>query len=160
MRYCGVDLSTRAIDLAFLDTDQNVAEWVRITLDGATAWDRILTIRDKMPPQSTWDDVCLVAVEKPIPDQRGLLGNVLGALSASLPKKLRQSHTFWTVTPSVWKKELGIHAHKKPSWEQVAALLPGLVVSGEVVALDAVDAQDQWDALCIAAWARKTNEGT
>lgn len=157
MRYCGVDLSTRAIDLAFLDTDSNEAQWVRVPLEGADAWERILSIRSAIAevPGALWETCCLVAIEKPIPDQRGLLGNVLGAISASLPAELRQPHRCWTVVSTKWKKDLGLHGTQKPSRKDLEQILPGLEVDWMLIST-----QDQWDALCIAAWARKTNEGT
>jgi hypothetical protein len=49
----GIDLSSRAIDLVLLDENEQRAQWQRVELEGATAFDRARDVANKMP-QPGW----------------------------------------------------------------------------------------------------------
>lgn len=148
MNTLGIDLSSRAIDLVLLDENQQRAQWQRVELDGATAFDRARDIPNKMP-QPGWYDahgVYLIAVEEPMGFQSRVLYRVQGAILATLPDV-----PVWEVRPAAWKNALGIKQTEKPTW----ADFPGMT------SWDGFDAfgwpQDALDALGIALYARDVN---
>jgi hypothetical protein len=152
----GIDLSTRAIDLVKLEEDSNRAEWVRCELHGETAWERALSVRDALI-NLTWrdwfDDLYLVAIERPVNDQKRVLRLIQGAILASLPAQLRQPHCCWEVHPSTWKAELGLKG--KPAWSDILTIA-GPVAHVELLRGIAWD-QNARDAYCLAMFARDTN---
>jgi len=155
----GCDLSSKAIDLVKLDEASNRASWVRCELAGADAWERTLSIREALwladgHAGSWWDDVYLVAIEKPVNDQQRVLGRVQGAILASLPAALRHPHCCWEVHPSTWKAGLGLKG--KPTWTDIERL------SGTPFPIHgsdfwAADDQNALDAYALALWARDEN---
>lgn len=166
---CGVDLSSRAIDCVLLDETTNAARWHRFELQGETAWARALNVREAMTEAlveatpygltgnspSLWDDVYLVAVETPIPDQRKVLRLIQGAFIASLPAQLRQPHRCWQVTPTEWKKTCGIKGNAKPTDADLSRIAPGALLHRADI--DRAYLQNAYDAYCIAWHARETN---
>lgn len=165
----GIDLSSKAIDLVKLDETSNAAEWVRCELAGKTAWERTLNIRGALPTRQEdwstglwepnwWDDVYLVAIEKPVNDQRRVLRLVQGAIVASLPARLRQPRTCWEVHPSTWKSALGLKG--KPTLVEVRAMAGGFDIGlppkGTPASGQAFNAafQNALDAYCLALYAR------
>lgn len=155
----GIDLSTKAIDLVKLPEETNDATWERANLNGGDAWARTLTIRDALPTASWWADVYLVAIEAPYGRAQGgtqaKLNRVVGAIVSALPGALRRPERCWIVRPDEWKTELGLK--KKPTVEDVERLLPGCTLEGLQSTLWLHGAQDQWDALCLALFARQVN---
>jgi hypothetical protein len=150
----GIDLSSRALDLARLDENHNFATHLRISLevDGkrSTSWERTLQLPSLMPPASWWDDVYLVAIEAPYGAGTGtvaILNRIVGAIVASLPSALQRPERCWIVRPDEWKGGLGLQG--KPSAEHIAHL--GLMLDGDPVT------QDARDAACLAYWAREAN---
>ena len=148
---CGIDLSSRQIDLARLDETSNHADHTVINLEQAgkqaTAWDRTLLVRALMPPSSWWDEVYLVALEAPYGLGTGtvaILNRIVGAIAASLPEPLQRPERCWLVRPDEWKGWMGVRG--KPSGDDLARL--GLI---------APQTQDGRDALCIAYYAREVN---
>jgi hypothetical protein len=153
----GIDLSSRQLDLVKLD-EQNIATHLVVDLEligkRATAWERTLALRDLMPTGDWWDEVYLVAIEAPYgagPGTVAVLNRVVGALAASLPKRLRMSNRCWIVRPDEWKTRLNIQG--KPS-EQDLLRLPLILWTNR----PAPATQDARDALCLAYFARETNE--
>lgn len=155
----GIDLSTKALDLVKLPEETNDALWERADLEGQDAWARTLTIRDALPASEWWEDVYLVAIEAPYGRMQGgtqaKLNRVVGAIVSALPASLRQPNRCWIVRPDEWKTELGLK--KKPTVEDVERLLPGCTLEGMQSTLWLHGAQDQWDALCLALFARRVN---
>jgi len=145
----GIDLSSRAVDLAALDETTGHATHTRISLERdkrATAWERTLALPELMPPTSFWDDVYLAAIEAPYGAGHGtvaVLNRIVGALAATIPVR-----PLWVVRPDEWKRSLGVRG--KPDAETVEQL--GLTLEGPYAA-----SQDARDALCIAYYARETN---
>jgi hypothetical protein len=153
----GLDFSTRAIDIVALDKNTNAAEWLRVELEGESAWERTLSVPRLMPDASWYDyrGVFLAAIETPVNDQKRVLSRVQGAVMASLPAKLRHPHSCWDVHPSTWKAGLGLKG--KPTADDIERVLPGCELEGMLSTLWPVGMQDTWDALALAAWARDTN---
>lgn len=166
----GIDLSTKALDLVKLNEEGVVAEWRRVDLEGADAWERTLDVRWKMRDSQLydwtngggyWDDVYLVAIEEPFSRAKGksllMLNRVVGAVMASLPHDLRSPHRCWLVAPHEWKAGLGLKG--KPSMDEVRAVAPGASIRQRRPALVLPDAelQNARDAYCLALWARDTN---
>lgn len=171
----GIDLSTKAIDLVKLSEDSNRAEWVRCELAGATAWERAMSVREALtngmyrrewPMELNgrdafwWDDVYLVAIERPVNDQKRVLRLIQGAVIASLPAKLRQPHCCWEIHPSTWKAGLGLKG--KPTNDDLAGFEPDMMTctTPELVRAwltDGEEAQNARDAYCLALYARDTN---
>lgn len=160
----GIDLSSHAIDVVLLSEDDNSATWHRFELAGANAWERTLKVRDAMPPAAFWDDVYLIAVETPFPDQQRTLRLVQGAVTACLPPMLREAHRCWQVRPDEWKHGLGLKG--KPTHEGLTALVPDWALNVLGISLFAPPrTPDDWDvmqqngrdAYCLAYWAREEN---
>lgn len=150
MNVLGIDLSSRAIDLVLLDENRDRAEWTRITLEGASAFDRAREIHDLMP-QPGWyqaHGVYLIAIERPfVRAGQDVIRLVQGCVLASLPRDL----PVWEVSVSQWKKALGVPIREKPD----ASVFPGMEYlsgpNGEVWQQDALD------ALGVALYARNLN---
>lgn len=153
----GIDLSSRALDLARLEEDGARVTCLRVSLEvpgkKAKAWERTLALPALMPPAGWWDDVYLVALEAPYGAGTGtvaILNRIVGATVASLPRALQRPERAWIVRPDEWKGALGLEfLLGKPSAETIAAL--GLELDGEHAAT-----QDARDAACIAYYARET----
>jgi len=141
-----LDLSSKAIDLVLLDENADLAEWTRIELQGPTAFERARDVSEKMP-QPGWyeaNEVYLVAIERPfVSHGQDVIRLVQGVVLAEIPRDLE----VWEVTPSQWKKALGIPIREKPT----ADSFPGVVLPGLPWAVDG------YDALGVAAYARDTN---
>lgn len=151
----GIDLSSRAIDIVKLDETTNQAEWHRFEMEGATAWERTLRVRDVMPPSRFWDDVYLAAVETPFPDQQGVLRRVQGAVMACVPPAV----LVWEANASEWKRALGLGT-AKPTTHDLARIAPSgnmKLVGRRVLDVKWDEAQNGRDAYCIALWCRETN---
>jgi len=145
----GIDLSSRAVDLAKLDETLGYASHNRISLERdkrASAWERTLLVPELMPESCFWQDVYLAAIEAPYGAGHGtvaVLNRIVGALAATIPVR-----PLWVVRPDEWKRSLGLHG--KPSAEVVEQL--GLRLEGPYAG-----SQDARDAVCIAYYARETN---
>lgn len=145
MNTLGIDLSSRAIDLVLLDENQQRAQWQRVELDGATAFDRARDIAEKMP-QPGWYEahgVYLIAVEEPMGFQSRVLYRVQGAILACLPDV-----PVWEVRPAAWKNALGLKQTEKPN---------GTDFPGMHTAVHEAWPQDALDALGVALYARDLN---
>jgi hypothetical protein len=153
----GIDLSSRQLDLVKLD-EQNLATHLVVSLEPAgktaSAWERTLLLPSLMPPSEWWDDVYLLAIEAPYGPGTGtvaILNRIVGAIAARLPPTLRVPERCWIVRPDEWKTRLNIQG--KPS-EQDMLRLPLILWTNR----PAPATQDARDALCLAYFARETNE--
>ena len=144
----GIDYSSRAVDLVFLDESTDTARWHSIPLERGVAGAR--SVRQKYAWGSALDDVYLVAVEDPM--SAGLtvakqLGRVCGAILSSLPWTLSDD-LVWMLQPSEWKLACGLSGNA--SKQDVARW-----------ALERFDcgmwSQDALDAVCMAHAARDIN---
>lgn len=150
----GIDVSTKQLDLAYIDETEDTCVWNRVILEGADAWERTLDIGGMHELGLTFDGVYLVAIEAPYgrsqPGTQALLNRVVGAVAASLPRDLRRAERCWIVRPDEWKGELGLKG--KPTRAQVAALIRPRH-EWERIPLD----QNSLDAACVALYARNVN---
>lgn len=148
MNVLGIDLSSKAIDLVLLDENDNRAEWTRIDLEGDTAFDRARDVAEKMP-QPGWFEahgVYLVAIERPfVSHGQDVIRLVQGCVLAALPRELH----VWEVSPSQWKKHLGVGIRVKPTWQE----FPTMKFYPEAV----IFPQDAYDATGVALYARDEN---
>jgi hypothetical protein len=104
MNLVGVDLSTRAVHYCWLDFDSDQAR-VRSyeALDGDTLT-RARTLNDVLPARrsSAWDDVALVAIERPMGPGTRQVGDmmiVVGIVIAHLPPQI----PVWLLGPTEWR---------------------------------------------------------
>ena len=150
----GIDLSSRAIDLAYVDENENTARWSRCHLTGAGAWARTLSIGNLHGDSLIFEDVYLIAIEAPYgrgqAGTQAVLNRVVGAVAASLPAELRQPERCWIVRPDEWKRGLGLSG--KPSRTAIEQLLRPMHDWEQIP-----DDQNARDAACLALWARDTN---
>jgi hypothetical protein len=150
----GIDISSRQLDLAVLEESGARAWHRRISLEEAgkqaTAWERTLSLPTLMPRGSFWDDIYLVALEVPYGLGTGtvaVLNRIVGAIAASLPRRLQTPQSCWIVRPDEWKTELGLRG--KPTEADIDEL--GLEIHARPLT------QDARDALCLAYFARELN---
>jgi hypothetical protein len=151
----GIDLSSRALDLARLDETHGCVTHRRVDLEAvgkrSTSWERTLALPRLMPNAGWWDDVYLVAIEAPYGPGTGtvaILNRIVGALIAGLPPRLRAPERCWVVRPDEWKGELGLRG--KPTTDDLERV--GLVIIGT-----GPETQDARDAACLAYYAREVN---
>lgn len=152
MNVVGIDVSTKAIDLVKLPFDGNHAEWTRIELPGDTPATRAGLAPDLIPIGSYWDDVALVAIERPYGPGRDVafaLHVVVGIVIAKLPRRLRPP---WLLRPTEWRKACGLSG--KATKERVAEFATWETSLG---AKPVFWPQDACDAYCIAYAARAIN---
>ena len=140
----GIDLNSKVIDLVLVDENHDQALHEGRELTGPSAFERARTVLDAMPTSSWYDEhgVYLVAIEKPFfRNGQDLIRLVQGAVLAAIPRRIE----VWEVSPSQWKKPLGLPIREKPS----AALFPSFDVEGWP--------QDALDALAVGLYARDLN---
>ena len=111
MIYAGIDVSTRAVHIALLDFDSDAAE---VQVYDATdcegdALVRARTLVDLLPSRrsSLWDDVGLVAIERPMGPGTKAVGDmmlVVGIVVAHLPPEI----PVWLLGPTEWRKGCGL----------------------------------------------------
>lgn len=147
----GIDFSSFAVDLVKLDETANEASWLRVKLDGGSAWDRTRKLPLFMPRASYWDDVYLCAIESP--KSAGfkvatVMHRVQGSVIACVPSAV----WMWEVTPSEWKKPLGVKLKDKPTFSDFP---PTMKHDGTQPW--ATWEQDALDALGVAMYARDAN---
>lgn len=151
----GIDLSSKAIDLVLLAENSDTANWTRIELEGATAFERARDVAEKMP-QPGWYEahgVYLIALERPfVRFGQDVIRLVQGCVLASLPTGL----PVWEVAVSQWKKHLGIPIREKPTWLH----FPDFQTSADDALWRGIPRewpQDAFDALGVALYARDVN---
>jgi hypothetical protein len=151
MNIAGIDVSTRAVDIVKLPFDGDNAQWDRYDLVGPNALERVCWTFYDIPKGTYWDNVALVAIERPYGPGRDILFHlhlVVGAVIAALPARLRPP---WLMHPTEWRKACG---------------LPGNASKGTVTEWTywyGPQGTEEWpqdacDAFCIAYAARALNE--
>lgn len=145
----GIDLSSFAVDLVLLDETTAQAQWLRLDLAGENAFERCLDVRRVMPSRSWLEGrgVYLVAIEKPVCNSfRSASAQlpVFGAVAALLPERL----PVWSLSPAEWKRELGVASGRKPTADEIAAVVGPVARTWP---------QDGLDACGVAYAAREMN---
>ncbi len=132
MTVLGIDISTRAIDLVYLDEDTLHGHWQRIPLPqpaiapASRRIDQARAIRHGLRHEGErLETVWLVAVEDPAAYRGGqatkALGILTGAVYATLPTHL----TILPVRVQEWRRELGLHPRATKTDARHAALALG-----------------------------------
>ncbi len=136
---CGIDLSTRFIDLVFIGED--IPTWLRFPLAGHDAFDRARDVRMALPPRTSvmWDDVEAIGIEDPRGYNAGVLYRVQGAVLACMPSEVL-IHPW---IPSEWRKAVGMPGNASKGHVS-------LWVRAEQRDLVKYWPQDACDAYCIA----------
>jgi hypothetical protein len=134
----GIDLSSHFVDLVLLDEDSTAAEWTRLTLEGGSSFDRCRYVARVMPSRSWLEDagVYLAAIVKPMCASfvsAAAQFPVFGAVAVSLPASL----VVWSFTPAEWKRELRVHLARKPTADEIAAVVGDVAHTWPQDALDA-----------------------
>lgn len=160
MTVLGIDVSTLAVDLVYLDDDTDAATWQRIqlpkrkpaprgekkpaheTAEESTAAIRI--IRATFPRRHALETagVWLVAIEDPIGEfahSAKWLGEITGAVKALIPPELETV----SLTPQAWRKANGI----PPTGEKARVVTPHARRL-----LELVQATDGWPPDAFDAW--------
>jgi hypothetical protein len=153
----GIDLSTRAIDIVKLDETTNNATWHRIQPQGKNAWERLLNARALMPTTSWWDDVYMVAVERPYGVGKSIhdLMRAMGAVVAALPPALM----VWELSPAEWRKGIGLPGNATKDECRLKVLQNAWDSDSDSWALmEVLWPQDALDAYAIAYTARAINQ--
>lgn len=152
MNVLGVDVSTRAVHTCRLDFDSDAAS---VQVYDATdckgdALIRARTLADLLPRRRSkfWDDIALVAIERPMglgTRQVGDMMIVVGLVIACLPPELE----VWLLGPTEWRKACGMpgNAAKEAVRASVLSRKPE----------SASWSQDSCDAFCVAWAARALN---
>jgi hypothetical protein len=143
----GIDFSTRAVDVVLLDEDSDAATWHRFELEGANAFDRVRSVRSRVPVPSAafWDDVLAVGIEDPRGYGAGSLYRIQGAVVSCIP----HTKLVHPLIPSSWRKTVGLpgnaskDAIREHVWQQSSGLFTGLTMWDG-------PPQDACDAYCIA----------
>lgn len=104
MSVCGIDFSSRAVHLVFLDDTTNDADALIIELEGATPFERARSLAAMFPSRSSLEElgVWLVGIEDPhsrANHTAKALGMAAGAIAALLPRELTVVQT----RPTEWK---------------------------------------------------------
>ena len=145
MDVIGIDFSSKAIDIVTIRFDADEPRWTHIPITGS--FDGSRAMRDILPPASWWENTLLVAVEKPMSQQRNSISALMrlqGAIVASVPRDIRT----WELPPWEWKKEIGLAGNAKKVDVAVWALDHGA---------DLEWSQDACDALGLATAALNVN---
>ena len=101
----GIDYSTKAVDLVFLDENEDSARWHSIPLE--RGFDGIRKIRHAYAWQRELEDVYLVVLEDPMSAGRTAakqLGRVSGAIGTCLPVET----VCWLLRPDEWRMACGL----------------------------------------------------
>jgi hypothetical protein len=144
---CGIDYSTHAIDLVFIDQDdQHSPVWKRYDLDGQDAFDRTRKVAEAMPPRfsTQWDDVIAVGIEHPAGKfGTGTMMRVQGAVLSMLPADVLVQP--WA--PASWRKAVGLKGNSSKA-EIAATVWRDHYTNPDWL-------QDAFDAFCIALATRQ-----
>ena len=134
----GVDLSSFALDLVLLDEDSAVAERHQFELAGASSFDRCRHVRHVMPSRSWLEGrgVYLVAIEKPTAASFKSAA-AHSPFSVRWRRCCREICPVWSFSPAEWKRELGVSLQRKPTADQIAAVIGDVAHSWPQDALDA-----------------------
>lgn len=155
MNVLGIDVSTHHVDMVKLPLDNDRAEWTRYSAQGRLAEDRLFDFRAALPGAASywWDDVCLVALERPAARHRTTVESlmaVLGLVVGTIPTRLKP----WLFMPAEWRRECGMAGNASKQDVDTFALATMAAVEGMV---RFSWPQDAMDAFGIAYAARAVN---
>lgn len=148
MRIAGIDFSTLAIDVVFVDLDDRLPpEWKHYKLHGDDAFDRTRSVRSAMPFQSCWDDVLAIGIEEPTGKFKPGLGyRVQGAVLSMLPVDVLVKP--WP--PAAWRKAVGLPGNATK--EQVFGW------SLQALHRDPLIGPTKWSVHCFDGWPQDAHD--
>lgn len=146
MTFAGLDVAAGMLDLVRVDFDTGRARWHHVDA-GPKGWDTARHMREHLPAGSWWDDVAVLAIERPMGHLTGVVwaqGLVIGAVLARVP----ESVLVQDYTAQEWHRALGLPSRADKLATQAWALNNG--------------ADHEWtehacEALCVAHAAIRTN---
>ena len=163
MNICGIDVSTKAVDLVLIHIDDHQPPvWHRYELAGQDAWERTRSIPHAMPTRhdSMWDDVAAIGVENPAGTHGAhAIQRAVGAVLACLPPLTLVQP--WR--PSEWRKAVGLPGNATKD----AVRSHALARASDMETKERIDgwcsnrakwSQDACDAFCIAIATRAAIE--
>ena len=151
---CGIDFSSRAIDLVLLDDETDAATWHRVPLTGQDAFERTRAVRAGMLELGSgfFDETIAVGIEEPRGYGAGSLYRIQGAVLASLPRGV----LVHPLIPSSWRKACGLPGNASKA---VIASHARFVRDSWMPVEERWDwPQDALDAYCIAVATRSLIE--
>jgi hypothetical protein len=171
---CGIDYSTRAVDVVLVDENTGHATWHRTELEGADAFDRARGVPtggallcDKYAWKGAlytyaydWDDVLAVGIEDPRGYNAGVLYRIQGAILARIPRDT----LVHPLVPSQWRTLCGMRGNASKAdienFANVSRMTKALRPEGNsrVLSLpgDYIDwPSDACDAYCVALATQK-----
>jgi hypothetical protein len=103
--HAGIDFDSHAVHVVLLP-EEGPASYRRYELEGADAFERTRSVRDAMPPRTSWADLGVVAcgIERPFGPNKGTLWPVFGAIVTCLPRWLLVQ----PMSASGWRKAVGL----------------------------------------------------
>jgi Holliday junction resolvasome RuvABC endonuclease subunit len=147
----GIDVSSRQIDMVYLDETTDEATWASFTLMGATAFDRLRDVAQVMPSRAWYEQrgIYLAAIETPktrfMPSAAAIFP-VYGAVIAQIPRSLE----LWDIHPTAWRAGIGVPGNASKG--VCAAAVHQLHIEAHYWS------QDACDAYAVAYTARNTNQ--
>lgn len=117
MKFVGVDINAREINLVSIELDTMVMKH-HLLIGAKNSFDTARMMTTVMPHSSWWDDIALVAIERPAGRFAKVIyaqGLVIGAVLALIPSRVLVQD----FVPAQWKKLVGLHGNA--SKEQVIA---------------------------------------
>lgn len=154
----GIDLSSKNIDLVWLDEDGPAARWERLPLGTAKtpAFERLRNVPGQLRRAIAreGENCYLAAIERPKTHSfvsAAACFPVFGAVVACLPPGLE----VWDVAPAQWKQGLGLKGNA--SKEECAAAVRDLWLDDLKAGEIRTWSQDALDAWAVAYYARELN---
>ena len=90
MKFAGLDVAANRLDLVTINPDTQHARWHSLPGDGR-GWDTARAMRQILPAASYWDDVPLLAIERPMGNRANVVwaqALVIGAVLARVPAEV------------------------------------------------------------------------
>lgn len=152
MMVAGIDVSTFAIDVVWIDLDDLEApHWCRYSMEGRDAWERCRDVGREFPGASSevWDETTAIGMEVAFGPSSGDVNRCVGAVLSRLPQGILIER--WS--SSQWKKAVGLagNAKKQQVMDHVLRIAFGVGWKTDQKILE----QDACDAYCIALATRQ-----
>lgn len=136
MRFVGVDVNAQEVNLVSVDLDtMEATQHLLVGAERAFETARLMTTM--MPHSSWWDDVALVAVERPSGRFKNVIyaqGLVIGAVLAIIPNRI----VVQTFVPANWRRLIDLPGNASKEMVQAWASEYGATSSWDEHACDAL----------------------
>lgn len=87
MLFAGLDVAATHLDIVTVDLDTWATKWHQLP-GGKKGWETARSMKEVLPHQSYWDDIALLAIERPVGARASVIwaqGLVIGAVLALVP---------------------------------------------------------------------------